>query len=309
MDALVQGTLDFAQARLYGSSNPTTGEELAVVAVGGYGRQELAPGSDIDLLFLCPYKRTPHVEQVSEFLLYKLWDLGLKVGQAVRSVAETIKLAQERPHRPDRAARGAPALGLARPVRAAAQELRARDHGRARRRLRRGQARRARPAPPAHGRFALHARAQHQGGQGRAARPADAVMDRPVHQAQRRSGRAGPPGAADPPVAGPLPALAPLPVDRALPPALPDRPRRGPADLRPAARDRPAHGLPRAQPGPGRRALHEALLPGRQGRGLADADLLRGARGASRSGSRASPCPASASAGARSTASWSRATA
>ena len=94
MDALVQGTLDFAQARLYGSSNPTTGEELAVIAVGGYGRQELAPGSDIDLLFLCPYKRTPHVEQVSEFLLYKLWDLGLKVGQAVRSVAETIKLAK-----------------------------------------------------------------------------------------------------------------------------------------------------------------------------------------------------------------------
>jgi [protein-PII] uridylyltransferase len=94
MDALIQGTLDLAHAHLYRSSNPTTGEELAVVAVGGYGRQELAPGSDVDLLFLCPYKRTPHVEQVSEFLLYKLWDLGLKVGQAVRSVAETVKLAK-----------------------------------------------------------------------------------------------------------------------------------------------------------------------------------------------------------------------
>jgi [protein-PII] uridylyltransferase len=94
MDAIVQGTLDFAQSRLYGSSNPTTGEELAVIAVGGYGRQELAPGSDVDLLFLCPYKRTPHVEQMAEFLLYKLWDLGLKVGQAVRSVSECIKLAQ-----------------------------------------------------------------------------------------------------------------------------------------------------------------------------------------------------------------------
>ena len=94
MDGLIQGTLDFARAHLYGSSNPTTGEELAVVAVGGYGRQELSPGSDVDLLFLCSYKRTPHVEQVSEFLLYKLWDLGLKVGQAVRSVPETIKLAK-----------------------------------------------------------------------------------------------------------------------------------------------------------------------------------------------------------------------
>jgi [protein-PII] uridylyltransferase len=94
MDALVQGILDFAQTRLYGSSNPTTGEELAVIAVGGYGRGELAPASDIDLLFLCPYKRTPHVEQMAEFLLYKLWDLDLKVGQAVRSVNECIKLAQ-----------------------------------------------------------------------------------------------------------------------------------------------------------------------------------------------------------------------
>ncbi len=93
-DALVQGVLDFALARLYGSANPTTGEELAVVAVGGYGRGELAPGSDVDLLFLCHYKRTPHVEQMAEFLLYKLWDLGLKVGQSVRSVAECVKLAQ-----------------------------------------------------------------------------------------------------------------------------------------------------------------------------------------------------------------------
>lgn len=94
MDALVQGILDFALARLYGNPNPTTGEQLAVVAVGGYGRAELAPGSDIDLLFLCNYKRTPHVEQMAEFLLYKLWDLGLKVGQSVRSATECIKLAQ-----------------------------------------------------------------------------------------------------------------------------------------------------------------------------------------------------------------------
>ena len=62
-----------------------------MVAVGGYGRGELAPGSDIDLLFLLPYKRTPHVEQVIEFLLYMLWDLGLKVGQAARSVAECMR--------------------------------------------------------------------------------------------------------------------------------------------------------------------------------------------------------------------------
>ena len=94
MDGLIQGILDFGLSRLYGNPNPTTGEQLAVVAVGGYGRQELAPGSDIDLLFLCRYKRTAHVEQMAEFLLYKLWDLGLKVGQSVRSIDECIKLAR-----------------------------------------------------------------------------------------------------------------------------------------------------------------------------------------------------------------------
>ena len=95
MDGLVQGALDFANRRLYGSANPTTGEQFALVAVGGYGRAELAPASDIDLLFLHGYKRTPHIEQMAEFLLYKLWDLGLKVGQATRNVAESIKLAQD----------------------------------------------------------------------------------------------------------------------------------------------------------------------------------------------------------------------
>ena len=95
MDGLIQGGLDFAGRELYVHPNPTTGEQLAVIAVGGYGRAELAPNSDIDLLFLHPYKPTPMVEQLAEFLLYKLWDLGLKVGQATRSVAESIKLAQQ----------------------------------------------------------------------------------------------------------------------------------------------------------------------------------------------------------------------
>jgi [protein-PII] uridylyltransferase len=95
MDGLLQGALDFADRRLYGRPNPTTGEELTLVAVGGYGRGELAPASDIDLLFLHPYKRTPLVEQMAEFLIYKLWDIGLKVGHATRGVAESIRLAQE----------------------------------------------------------------------------------------------------------------------------------------------------------------------------------------------------------------------
>jgi [protein-PII] uridylyltransferase len=94
IDALVCAILGHARARVFPLANPTAGERLAVVAVGGYGRGELAPHSDIDLLFLHPYKRTPHSEQMIEFLLYKLWDLGLKVGQATRSIAECLRFAR-----------------------------------------------------------------------------------------------------------------------------------------------------------------------------------------------------------------------
>ncbi len=94
VDGVLSGALDFAERRLYPLSNPTRGEELALVAVGGYGRGELAPHSDIDILFLYPYKPTPHLEQMTEFLLYRLWDLGLKVGQSTRSLNECIKLAK-----------------------------------------------------------------------------------------------------------------------------------------------------------------------------------------------------------------------
>ncbi len=94
IDALLRGLLDFAHARVFKMANPTAGERLAIVAVGGYGRGELAPYSDVDLLFLHPYKRTPHIEQMIEFSLYRLWDLGLKVGQATRSVDDCLRLAR-----------------------------------------------------------------------------------------------------------------------------------------------------------------------------------------------------------------------
>jgi [protein-PII] uridylyltransferase len=95
MDGILGGAMDFADQRLYRIANPTSGEELALIAVGGYGRRELAPHSDIDILFLYPYKPTPHLEQMAEFLLYRLWDLGLKVGQSIRSINECIKLARQ----------------------------------------------------------------------------------------------------------------------------------------------------------------------------------------------------------------------
>jgi [protein-PII] uridylyltransferase len=94
MDEIIRGLYDFAVTHVYRSKNPSSGERMAIVAVGGYGRGTLAPGSDIDLLFLLPYKQTPWGEQVVEYLLYMLWDLGLKVGHATRNIDECIRLSR-----------------------------------------------------------------------------------------------------------------------------------------------------------------------------------------------------------------------
>ena len=94
VDQLIRVLYDLVTESVYPLANPTAGEKMAIVAVGGYGRGEMAPFSDIDLLFLLPYKQTPHTEQVVEFLLYLLWDLGLKVGHATRSVAECLRYAK-----------------------------------------------------------------------------------------------------------------------------------------------------------------------------------------------------------------------
>jgi [protein-PII] uridylyltransferase len=94
-DAVIQVIYDFAVKHVYYAQNPTTAERLAIVATGGYGRGELAPGSDVDLLFVRPFKQTAWGESVIEFILYMLWDLGLKVGHATRSLAECVRLAKQ----------------------------------------------------------------------------------------------------------------------------------------------------------------------------------------------------------------------
>jgi len=94
-DALLQVLYDFATKHFYYAQNPTQAERIAIVATGGYGRGQMAPFSDVDLLFLRPYKETPWGESVIEFILHMLWDLGLKVGHATRSLAECARLAKQ----------------------------------------------------------------------------------------------------------------------------------------------------------------------------------------------------------------------
>ncbi|MFQ5534500.1 MAG: [protein-PII] uridylyltransferase [Sphingomonadales bacterium] len=95
IDQIIRVLFDFTVSHVYPVTNPTSSERLGIVAVGGYGRGQLAPFSDIDLMFLLPYKQTPWGEQVVEYLLYKLWDMGLNVGHSVRSVDMCVGLARE----------------------------------------------------------------------------------------------------------------------------------------------------------------------------------------------------------------------
>ncbi|MEM8569528.1 MAG: [protein-PII] uridylyltransferase [Pseudomonadota bacterium] len=91
MDRVVCTILDLAARYLHPRPNPTEGERISVLAVGGYGRGEMAPFSDVDILFLTPYKQTAWCEKLIEATLYCLWDLKLKVGQAVRTVDDCVR--------------------------------------------------------------------------------------------------------------------------------------------------------------------------------------------------------------------------
>ena len=94
-DALVMATWTVATQHLHRNETPTKGERLALMAVGGYGRGEMAPFSDVDLLFLTPHKITPWAESVIETMLYMLWDLKLKVGHSSRTIRDCVRLGAE----------------------------------------------------------------------------------------------------------------------------------------------------------------------------------------------------------------------
>ncbi len=93
-DQLLRLIFDFTTTRLYPCPNPTAAERIALLAVGGYGRGEMAPFSDVDIMFLTPWKQTAWGEQVIETILHFLWDLGLKVGHSTRSLDDMVRQAK-----------------------------------------------------------------------------------------------------------------------------------------------------------------------------------------------------------------------
>ena len=95
IDQLVRVIYDHATLHLYPAPNRSSAERIAIMAVGGYGRAEMAPFSDVDIAFLTPQRHAPWCEQVIEAMLYLLWDLGLKVGHSSRTLDDAMRMAKE----------------------------------------------------------------------------------------------------------------------------------------------------------------------------------------------------------------------
>ena len=94
VDQLVRSIYDFASTHVYPPADAMDRDRMTVAATGGYGRGELAPFSDIDLMFLLSGEKTARPEQIVEYVLYMLWDSGLQVGHATRSIDDCVRLAK-----------------------------------------------------------------------------------------------------------------------------------------------------------------------------------------------------------------------
>jgi len=95
IDQIVRLIHEYVTQHVYPNANPSSQERLAVMAVGGYGRAEMAPHSDVDIAFLIGGNRNNWCEQVVEAMLYLMWDLGLKVGHSTRTIDEVTTTAKE----------------------------------------------------------------------------------------------------------------------------------------------------------------------------------------------------------------------
>ncbi len=91
-DRIVQTIHDMSMEHLHPASKADKEEPIAILAVGGYGRGDMAPFSDVDLLFLTEGSLSDLTKTRIESMLYMLWDLKLKVGQSIRTVKDCIKL-------------------------------------------------------------------------------------------------------------------------------------------------------------------------------------------------------------------------
>ncbi|NDR55929.1 [protein-PII] uridylyltransferase [Aliiruegeria sabulilitoris] len=94
-DCLVRSAFWTAKFLLVKGGADASEQHMSVIAVGGYGRAEMAPHSDVDLLFLSEEKLTARIESIVEEMLYILWDLRLKVGHSTRTIRECMKLGKE----------------------------------------------------------------------------------------------------------------------------------------------------------------------------------------------------------------------
>ena len=94
IDQVIRVVHDHVVNDLYPVANRSSGERLALLAVGGYGRGEMCPHSDVDIAFITPAKPTAWCEQAIEAILYFLWDLGLTVGHSSRSLDEMVRQAK-----------------------------------------------------------------------------------------------------------------------------------------------------------------------------------------------------------------------
>ena len=274
-DEIIRVLYDFAVEHLYPSKSPSEAERMAIVATGGYGRGLMAPGSDIDLLFVLPYKQTAWGESIAEAILYCLWDMGLKVGHATRSIDECIRQAKA-----DMTIRTAILearflLGdralfdelLARfdkeVVRGTAAEFVAAKLAEREERIRRtGQSRYLVEPNVKDGKGGLrdlHTLFWIAKYVYRVREPEELVEQGVFDRAEVPA----------------VPALRGFSLGGALPHAFPRRPRRGAAVVRHPAQHRPAARLFAAAGAARRRALHEALLPDRQGRRRPHRDPVR----------------------------------
>ena len=92
-DKLISLAFDVVQTTLQSSKNKQTNlDYISIIAVGGYGRAEMAPHSDVDLLFLTQAKPSKRVQKIIEDILYILWDMRLKIGYSTRSTNQCIQL-------------------------------------------------------------------------------------------------------------------------------------------------------------------------------------------------------------------------